>query len=167
MHSLIFYILFLWNRSPQLHQRSSSFSSWRQLCIQSLSTGYLGNTHCLHCIVMSMKESEMENAPPEWQYSCHSYELANEFFIGMVGACGDNDKRFPTNTSKDPTSLNEWMRLKDKFTMPAFGTLIILGPTEEMMMGENLCIITQAPCPDDGAQRSVCIGRLCRTERRD
>ena len=69
----------------------------------------------------------------------------------MVGACGDNDQWFPTNTSKDPTNLNEWVRLKDKFTMSAFGTLIIHEPTEEMMMGENLCIITQALYPEDGA----------------
>ena len=43
-------------------------------------------TPTINRIVMVMRESEMLMAPPEWQYSCHSYKCANSFLMGMVGA---------------------------------------------------------------------------------
>ena len=63
-------------------------------------------------IVMAMRESEMSTAPPEWQYTCHSYEFANGFFMGMVGAEAKEAVRFTTNTAVNPANLDERIKLK-------------------------------------------------------
>ena len=79
-------------------------------------------------VVMSMKEGEMEKAPPEWHYSHRSYEIANSLFMGMVGAPYEDEEsmlRLPTNTAQNPATLDEKVKLKSKFTIPAFGTLIV------------------------------------------
>ena len=52
---------------------------------------------------MAMRESEMSTAPPEWQYSHHSYEFTNGFFMGMVGAEAEQGAvGFTTNTTVNP-----------------------------------------------------------------
>ena len=85
---------------------------------------------------MAMKESEMKHTPPEWQYSWHSYILAYEIFMGMVVAGNRDDqmRAFPNNISKNPLNFDKKVWMKDKFTIPAFGTLIVRGWTEETMM---------------------------------
>ena len=84
-------------------------------------------------VVMSMKEGEMEKSPPKRHYSHRSYKIANNLFIGMVGAPYEDEEgmlRLPTNTAQNPATLDEKVKLKSKFTIQAFGTLIVHGRTE-------------------------------------
>ena len=65
-------------------------------------------TPTINRIVKAMRESEMSTAPPEWQYSCHSYEFANGFFMGMVGTKAEEGAvGFTTNTAVNPVNLDE------------------------------------------------------------
>ena len=96
----------------------------------------------------------MHTAPPEWQYSRRSYEFANGFFMGMVSAALEEEgaTAFATNTAVNPSELDEKVKLKEKFIVPAFGTLILQGRTEQTMMLDHvLHVITQAPYPEDEA----------------
>ena len=89
---------------------------------------------------MSMKEGEMEKSPSEYHYSHRSYEIANNIFIGMVGAphkAEESMSRSPTNMAQNPATLDEKVKLKSKFTILAFGTLIVHGSTECMMMMDS------------------------------
>ena len=81
---------------------------------------------------MAMRETEMHTAPPEWQYSRRSYEFANGFFMGMVGAALEEEgaTAIATNTAINPLELDEKVQLKERFTVPAFGTLVLQGKTE-------------------------------------
>ena len=57
---------------------------------------------------MVMRELEMSTAPPEWQYSRRSYEFANRFLMGMVGAESEEGAvGFATNMAISPTNLNK------------------------------------------------------------
>ena len=105
-------------------------------------------TPTINRVVMVMREMEMHTAPPEWQYSQRSYEFANGFFMGMVGAALEEEgaMALTTNTAVDPSELDEKVRLKERFIIPAFGTLVLQGQTEQMMMLDHvLRVITQAP----------------------
>ena len=83
-------------------------------------------TPTINRVIMVMRESEMSTAPPEWQYSCHSYEFANSFSMGMVGAeSKEGAMGFATNTAVNPADLNEKIKLKDGFSVPPFGTLVL------------------------------------------
>ena len=51
-----------------------------------------------------------------------------------------------------PTNLDEKIKLKDGFAVPVFGTLVLHGQTEWMMMLDHtLQVITQALYPEDQA----------------
>ena len=103
---------------------------------------------------MAMRETEMRTAPPEWQYSRRSYEFANGFFMGMVGTALEEEgaMALATNTAVNPSELNKKVKLKERFTIPAFGTLVLQGRTEQTMMLDHvLRVITQAPYPEDEA----------------
>ena len=101
------------------------------------------------------REGEMEKSPSEYHYSHRSYEIANNIFIGMVGApykAEESMSRSPTNMAQNPATLDEKVKLKSKFIIPAFGTLIVHGRTECMiMMDRKLWVLTQAPYPEDRA----------------
>ena len=74
--------------------------------------------------------------------------------MGTVGAPYENEEstsRSPTNTAQSPATLDEEVKLKSKFTIPAFETLIVHRRTEHMMMDRKLWVLTQAPYPEDGA----------------
>ena len=76
-------------------------------------------TPTINRVVMAMRESEMSMAPPEWQYSCHSYEFASGFFMGTVGAESEEGAiGFATNTAVNPANLDENIKLKDGFVVP-------------------------------------------------
>ena len=108
-------------------------------------------TPTINRVVMAMRESGMSMAPPEWQYSHCSYKFANGFFLGMVGA--ENEEGavgFATNTAVNPANLDEKIKLKDGFVVPVFGTLVLHGRTEQMMMLDcTLWVITKVPYPED------------------
>ena len=101
--------------------------------------------------MMAMRESEMSTAPPEWQYSHHSYEFANGFFMGMVGAEAEEGAvGFTTNTTTNPVNFDEKVKLKERYVVPVFGMLVLHGQTEWMMMLDcTLRVITQVPYPED------------------
>ena len=68
---------------------------------------------------MAMTESEMSTVPLKWQYSFCSYELANGFFMGMVGAEAEEGAvGFATNTAVNPVNLNKKIQLKEQFVIP-------------------------------------------------
>ena len=88
-------------------------------------------TPTINRIVMVMRESEKLMAPPEWQYSCHSYKCANSFLMGMVGAEAEEGAvGFAINTDVNPANLNERIKSKEWFVVPAFGTLVLHRQTE-------------------------------------
>ena len=74
--------------------------------------------------------------------------------MGMVGAALEEEgaMAFATNSTVNPSELDKKVKLKEKFLIPAFGTLILQGRTEQMMMLDHvLRVITQAPYPEDEA----------------
>ena len=110
-------------------------------------------TPTINHIVMAMRELEMLTAPPKCQYSHHSYEFTNGFFMGMVGVEAEEGAvGFSTNTTVNPVNLNEKIKLKERFVVPVFGTLVLHGQTEQMiMLDHTLRVITQAPYTEDQA----------------
>ena len=73
--------------------------------------------------------------------------------MGMVGAeTKEGAAGFATNTTANPVSLDEKVKLKERFVVPAFGTLVLHGQTEwTMMLDHTLWVIMQAPYPEDQA----------------
>ena len=59
---------------------------------------------------------------------------------------------FPTNTGADPIDIDKVVTLTEKFTLPAFASMIVKGRTKNtMMMGNKLHVMTQAPYYEDHA----------------
>ena len=106
-------------------------------------------TPTINRVIAIMKESDLHDAPHEWQ-ACHaSHDAAQGFMMGRVSL--DPGGGFPTNTGGDPIDLDETVRLTTKCIVPGFQTVVVHGRTEEtMMIGEQqLHVLTQAPYPDD------------------
>ena len=107
-------------------------------------------TPTINRIVVVMKESNLNNAPMEWQASKTSYELANGFLMRRLHL--EPEGGFPTNTGKNPIDLDETISLTSKCVAPPFESVIVHGHTQQtMMMDHRLNIMTQAPYPDDMA----------------
>ena len=97
-----------------------------------------------------MKETEMHNAPAEWQMARVAYEWVQGFQFCQANL--DKRLKFPTNTAEDPLDLDEKVLLTDKCVIPGFQSVIARGHTQRMtMMGNWLNIMTQAPYPEDKA----------------
>ena len=105
-------------------------------------------TPTINRAVRSMKESEMQNAPEEWQKAKAAYEFV--YFRAQYEG-PDNATKMPTNTRQNPVHLDEKVMLKRKYTIPAFATQVVHCWTKETMMGYCLHVMTQAPYPEDGA----------------
>ena len=91
----------------------------------------------------------MENAPKAWQSAQHMYDFAN--YIVQLNP-EDYGMTIPTNTSKNPTDLDELVLLKNKVTIPAFESIILHCHTcRMMMMGYKLHVMTQATYLEDWA----------------
>ena len=104
----------------------------------------------LHRVIRSMKESEMEQLPMAWQQIKTAYEITNN--IPVFKTSVDPDAMFSTNTGADPIDIDEVITLTEKFTLPAFASMIIKGRTKNfMMMGRKLHAMTQAPYYEDHA----------------
>ena len=120
---------------------SSSFS-WK--------VPVLLGTLTLHRVIRSMKESEMEQLPMAWQQIKTAYKITNN--IPVFKTSVDPDVMFPTNMGTDPTDIDEVITLTEKFTLPAFASMIVKGQTKSsMMMGKKLHVMTQAPYYEDHA----------------
>ena len=109
-----------------------------------------------------MKESDMHNAPHEWQACWTSHDAAQGFIMRWVSL--GTGQQFPMNTGKDPTDLDEPVRLTAKCTVLGFQMVVAHGQTERTMMtGEHrLNVMTQAPYPDNraGLSNGVYITRM-------
>ena len=107
-------------------------------------------TPTLHRVIRSMKESEMEQLPMAWQQIKTAYEITNN--IPVFKTSVDLDAMFPTNMGADPIDINEVVTLTEKFTLPAFTSMIVKGRTKNtMMIGRKLHVMTQAPYYEDRA----------------
>ena len=107
-------------------------------------------TPTINPVVVVMKESNLNNAPMEWQASKTLYELANGFLMRRVHL--EPEGGFPTNTGKNPVDLDETVSLTSKCIAPPFELVVVHGRTQQTMMTDHrLNVMTQAPYPDDMA----------------
>ena len=107
-------------------------------------------TPTLHRVIRSMKESEMEQLPMAWQQIKTAYEITNN--IPVFKTSVDPGAMFPTNTGADPIDIDEVITLTEKFTLPAFASMIVKGRTKNtMMMGKKLNVMTQTLYYEDHA----------------
>ena len=104
-------------------------------------------TPTINRVVAVMKESNLNNAPMEWQASKTSYELANGFLMRKLHL---ELEGFPTNTGKNPIDLDETVSLTSKCIASPSKSVIMHGRTQRtMMMDHRLNVMTQAPYLDD------------------
>ena len=117
-------------------------------------------TLTIHQVIRSMKESEMENASPEWERIQVAYEAMNRLF-SYRATCDTKEKKldsaqYPTNTKINPIDIDERIYLTKPVEVLAFGSVIAQGHTEStMMMGHRLRVMTQVLYPDDDANLPV------------
>ena len=109
-------------------------------------------TPTINRVIAIMKESDLHNAPHEWQACRVSHDAAQGFMMRRVSL--NPGERFPTNTGEDPIDLDETVRLTAKCIVPGFQTVVVHGRTEETMITGEQClhVLTQAPYPDDRAR---------------
>ena len=109
--------------------------SWRVPVVLSTPT--------INHIVAVMKESNMNNAPMEWQASKTSYELANGFLMRRLHL--EPEQGFPTNTGKNPINLDETVSLTSKCVVPPFKSVECQVPyPDDMAAVLNGIYITRA-----------------------
>ena len=107
-------------------------------------------TPTINRVVAVMKESNLHNAPMEWQASKTSYELANGFLMRRLHL--EPEGGFPTNTGVNPVDLDETVSLTSKCVALPFESVIVHSRTQRtMMMDHQLNVMTQAPYPDNVA----------------
>ena len=107
-------------------------------------------TPTINRVVQTMKESEIQNAPSEWQAVRVTFEWMQGFQFWWASLA--ERLKFLTNTADDPLDLDEKVLLTDKCTIPGFQSIITHGHTQStMMMGHQLNVMMQAPYPDDKA----------------
>ena len=101
-------------------------------------------------VVQTMKESDLHNAPMEWQVARVAYEWSRGYQFRRAGL--GKRLNFLTNTAEDPLDLDKKVLLTDKCIIPGFQSVIAHGQTQRtMMMGNRLNVMTQAPYPEDKA----------------
>ena len=73
----------------------------------------------------------------------------------MVGAIYKDNQgatQPPMNTVLNPAEFDETVWLKNKYTVPAFGTLVVHGrKVKMMMMNQSIWVLMQAPYLENGA----------------
>ena len=82
----------------------------------------------IHRVVRSMKESEMENASPEWERIWVAYEATNQLFSYQATCDTEENKlnsaQYPTNTKINPIDIDERIYLTKPVEVPAFESVI-------------------------------------------
>ena len=107
-------------------------------------------TPTINRVIQTMKESEIQEAPLEWQVARVAFEWTQGFQLRRKSLA--ERLKFPTNTAEDPLDLDEKVLLTDKCMIPGFQSIITHGHTQNtMMMGHQLNVMTQVPYPDDKA----------------
>ena len=86
------------------------------------------STPTINRVVAVMKESDLDNAPMEWQASKTSYELVNGFLMRRLHL--EPDQGFPTNTGKNPIDLDKTVSLTSKCVVPPFESVIVHSHTQ-------------------------------------
>ena len=92
-------------------------------------------TPTINRVVAVMKESNLNNAPMEWQASKASYELANGFLMRRLHLGPEGG--FPTNTGKNLVNLDETVSLTSKCVAPPFKLVVLHGHTQRTMMTDH------------------------------
>ena len=96
-----------------------------------------------------MKESEMHNLEPAWQYAKAGYEYMH-FMVNLDNAPMEEGQSFPTNTGRNPIDLDEKLLLKKKQVLLPFSNTMVHCKTREMQMqGYKLHVMTHTPYPED------------------
>ena len=107
-------------------------------------------TPTINRVIQTMKETEIHEAPMEWQAARVAFEWTQGFQFRRTSLA--ERLKFPTNTAEDPLDLDEKVLLTDKCTIPGFQSVVAHGRTQNMMMmGHWLNVMMQAPYPDDKA----------------
>ena len=101
-------------------------------------------TPTINRVIQILKESDIHDAPMEWQAARVVYEWMQSFqFCQAVLGEGVD---YPTNTAWDPTDLDEKVLLTDNCIVPGFQSVVVHGRTQNtMMMGHCLNVLTQVP----------------------
>ena len=96
-----------------------------------------------------MKESEMHNLEPAWQYAKAGYEYTH-FMMNPHDVPTEEGQSFPTNTGRNPIDLDEKLLLKKKqVLLPFSNTMVHCKTRETQMQGYKLHVMTHAPYPED------------------
>ena len=96
-----------------------------------------------------MKESEMHNLKPAWQYAKAGYEYMH-FMMNSDNVPMEEGQSFPTNTRRNPIDLDEKLLLKKKQVLLPFSNTMVHCKTREMQMqGYKLHVMIHAPYPED------------------
>ena len=107
-------------------------------------------TPTINRVVQTMKESEMHDAPAEWQAARVTFEWTQGFQFWQTSLA--ERLKFPTNTTEDPLDLGKKVLLTDKCMIPGFQSIVAHGHTQStMMMGHRLNVMMQVPYPNDKA----------------
>ena len=98
-----------------------------------------------------MKESEMHNLEPAWQYAKAGYEYTH-FMMNPDYAPMEEGQPFPTNTRRNPIDLDEKLLLKKKqVLLPFSNTMVHCKTRETQMQGYKLHVMTHTPYPEDNS----------------
>ena len=92
-------------------------------------------TPTINCVVAVMKESNLNNAPMEWQASKTSYKLVNGFLMRRLHL--EPEGGFPTNTGKNPVDLDKTVSLTSKCVALPFESVVVHGRTQQTMMTDH------------------------------
>ena len=99
--------------------------------------------------VQAMKESEMHNLKPAWQYAKAGYKYTH-FMMNPHDVPTEEGQSFPTNTRRNPIDLDEKLLLKKKqVLLPFSNTMVHCKTRETQMQGYKLHVMTHAPYPED------------------
>ena len=99
--------------------------------------------------IQAMKESEMHNLEPAWQYVKAGYEYMH-FMMNPDNALTEEGQFFPTNTGRNLIDLDEKLLLKKKqVLLPFSNTMVHCKTWETQMQGYKLHVMTHTPYPED------------------
>ena len=99
--------------------------------------------------VQVMKESEMHNLEPAWQYAKAGYEYMH-FMMNPDNVLMEEGQSFPTNTGRNLIDLDEKLLLKKKqVLLPFLNTMVHCKTRETQMQGDKLHVMIHARYPED------------------
>ena len=99
--------------------------------------------------VQAMKESEMHNLEPAWQYAKAGYEYTH-FLMNADDILVEEGQSFSKNTGRNPIDLDEKLLLKKKQVLLPFSNTMVHCKTQQtQMQGYTLHVMIHAPYPED------------------